>query len=138
VGRVLALRTLSKAFGLAGLRVGYGVGHPGVVRAVERARGPFKVTYPAERAPWRLADTRRLGWVRAHARLAWRSATGSWRGSAPSASTRAGRRALRRSSRAGRGRRGRAPARGGVAVRVFAGCPRRCRRWRRAAVRRCG
>jgi histidinol-phosphate/aromatic aminotransferase/cobyric acid decarboxylase-like protein len=31
-GRVLALRTLSKAFGLAGLRVGYGVGHPAVMR----------------------------------------------------------------------------------------------------------
>jgi histidinol-phosphate aminotransferase len=71
-GRVLALRTLSKAFGLAGLRVGYGVGHPAVVGAVERARGPFKVTYPAEKAALAaLADTeggRR--WVREHARLA--------------------------------------------------------------------
>ncbi len=71
-GRVLALRTLSKAFGLAGLRVGYGVGHPDVVRAVERARGPFKVTYPAERAAMAaLADADGgLRWVRAHARLA--------------------------------------------------------------------
>ena len=49
-GRVLATRTVSKAFGLAGLRVGYGVGHPDVVRAVEKARGPFKVTFPAEAA----------------------------------------------------------------------------------------
>ena len=71
-GRALALRTLSKAFGLAGLRVGYGVGHPEVVRAVERARGPFKVTYPAEKAAAAaLADTEGgLAWVRAHARLA--------------------------------------------------------------------
>ncbi len=71
-GRVLALRTMSKAFGLAGLRVGYGVGHPDVVRAVEKARGPFKVTFPAERAALAaLADTPDgLGWVRARAREA--------------------------------------------------------------------
>jgi histidinol-phosphate aminotransferase len=68
-GRVLALRTLSKAFGLAGLRVGYGVGHPLVVREVEKARGPFKVTYPAERAALAaLADAPGgLAWVRARA-----------------------------------------------------------------------
>jgi histidinol-phosphate aminotransferase len=71
-GRVLALRTMSKAFGLAGLRVGYGVGHPGVVREVEKARGPFKVTFTAERAVHAaLADgDGALPWVRAHARLA--------------------------------------------------------------------
>jgi histidinol-phosphate aminotransferase len=72
MGRVLALRTLSKAFGLAGLRVGYGVGDPRVVREVEKARGPFKVTYPAERgalAALADADDARR-WVEAHARLA--------------------------------------------------------------------
>lgn len=69
-GRVLALRTLSKAFGLAGLRVGYGAGHPDVVRAVERARGPFKVTYPAEKAALAALADSGLEWVRAHARLA--------------------------------------------------------------------
>ena len=71
-GRVLALRTLSKAFGLAGLRVGYGVGHPEIVQAVERARGPFKVTYPAEKAALAaLSDAEGgLAWVRAHARVA--------------------------------------------------------------------
>ena len=71
-GRVLATRTLSKAFGLAGLRVGYGVGHPDVVRAVEKARGPFKVTFPAEAAVRAALGTGdgALGWVRAHARLA--------------------------------------------------------------------
>jgi histidinol-phosphate aminotransferase len=72
MGRVLSLRTMSKAFGLAGLRVGYGVGHADVVREVEKARGPFKVTYPAEQgALAALADAdgaRR--WVEAHARTA--------------------------------------------------------------------
>lgn len=48
--RVLVLRTLSKAFGLAGLRVGYGVGAPALVQAVEKARGPYTVNAVAERA----------------------------------------------------------------------------------------
>jgi histidinol-phosphate aminotransferase len=72
MGRVLALRTMSKAFGLAGLRVGYGVGDARVVREVEKARGPFKVTYPAERgalAALADADDARR-WVAVHARLA--------------------------------------------------------------------
>jgi histidinol-phosphate aminotransferase len=71
-GRVLVLRTLSKAFGLAGLRVGYGVGHAAVVREVEKARGPFKVTYPAEKAALAaLADSPGgLAWVRARAAAA--------------------------------------------------------------------
>jgi histidinol-phosphate aminotransferase len=71
-GRVLVLRTLSKAFGLAGLRVGYGVGHPTVVREVEKARGPFKVTFPAEKAALAAlgGGSGGLAWVQAHARLA--------------------------------------------------------------------
>lgn len=47
--RVVIARTFSKAFGLAGLRVGYGVGSDGVVRLIERARGPYKVNTLAER-----------------------------------------------------------------------------------------
>jgi histidinol-phosphate aminotransferase len=68
-GRVLVLRTLSKAFGLAGLRVGYGVGHPLVVREVEKARGPFNVAYPSEKAAIAaLGDAPgALPWVREHA-----------------------------------------------------------------------
>jgi histidinol-phosphate aminotransferase len=65
-GRVLVLRTLSKAFGLAGLRVGYGVGAPEVVREVEKARGPFKVTYPAEKGALAALGAG-LPWVRARA-----------------------------------------------------------------------
>ena len=64
--RVLVLRTMSKAFGLAGLRVGYGVGHPRVVREVEKARGPFKVTHPAEQAALAALGAG-LPWVRARA-----------------------------------------------------------------------
>lgn len=41
--RLLVLRTLSKAYGLAGLRVGFAVGGPEVAAEVEKARGPYKV-----------------------------------------------------------------------------------------------
>ncbi|WNG62866.1 histidinol-phosphate aminotransferase family protein [Archangium gephyra] len=46
---VLVTRTLSKAFGLAGLRVGYAVGNPTLINEVEKARGPYKVTGLSER-----------------------------------------------------------------------------------------
>lgn len=48
--RVLISRTLSKAFGLAGLRVGYAIGDPSVVAEVEKSRGPYKVNGIAQRA----------------------------------------------------------------------------------------
>jgi histidinol-phosphate aminotransferase len=48
--RLLVLRTFSKAYGLAGLRVGFAVGSPEVVREVEKSRGPYKVGRLAERA----------------------------------------------------------------------------------------
>ena len=47
---LLITRTLSKAFGLAGLRIGYAAGSPTVVREVEKSRGPYKVNSLAERA----------------------------------------------------------------------------------------
>jgi histidinol-phosphate aminotransferase len=47
---VLVTRTLSKAFGLAGLRVGYGIGSAEVVNEIMKARGPYKVNALAERA----------------------------------------------------------------------------------------
>jgi histidinol-phosphate aminotransferase len=69
---LLVTRTFSKAFGLAGLRVGYGVGSTALVGLIERARGPYKVNSFAERAV--LASLEEtddaLGWVRAHANLA--------------------------------------------------------------------
>ncbi|MEO8577671.1 MAG: histidinol-phosphate transaminase [Gemmatimonadales bacterium] len=45
---VLITRTMSKAFGMAGLRIGYGVGSPAIIERVETARGPYKVTTVAE------------------------------------------------------------------------------------------
>jgi histidinol-phosphate aminotransferase len=46
---VLITRTLSKAFGLAGFRVGYGVGSPDLICRVEAVRGPYKVSAISER-----------------------------------------------------------------------------------------
>jgi histidinol-phosphate aminotransferase len=40
---VLITRTMSKAFGMAGLRVGYAIGNPALVNEVEKSRGPYKV-----------------------------------------------------------------------------------------------
>ena len=49
-GRLLVLRTLSKAFGLAGMRVGYAVGARPLIAELEKARGPFAVTALSEQA----------------------------------------------------------------------------------------
>ena len=45
---VIVLRTLSKAFGLAGIRIGYLMAHPSVVRELMKARLPFMVDRFAE------------------------------------------------------------------------------------------
>jgi histidinol-phosphate aminotransferase len=47
---VLVLRTFSKIYGLAGLRVGYGVGPRAVVDAIKKVRNAFDVTQPAQDA----------------------------------------------------------------------------------------
>lgn len=61
--RTLVVRTLSKAYGLAGLRVGYGIGSEDLVLEVEKSRGPYKVSRPAELAACAaLADDE--GWVK--------------------------------------------------------------------------
>ncbi len=44
---LLISRTFSKAYGLAGLRVGYGLGHPEVIDLLNRVRHPFNVNLPA-------------------------------------------------------------------------------------------
>jgi histidinol-phosphate aminotransferase len=63
--RLLVTRTMSKAFGLAGLRIGYATGAPALVREVEKSRGPYKVNVVAERAA-RAALTEDRQWVRSH------------------------------------------------------------------------
>lgn len=63
--RVILTRTLSKAFGLAGLRVGYAIGDPLLITEVEKSRGPYKVSAVAERAAI-AALTEDLPWVREH------------------------------------------------------------------------
>jgi histidinol-phosphate aminotransferase len=47
---LVVLRTFSKAYGLAGLRVGYGVGDPELVGWLDRIRMPFNVNLPAQLA----------------------------------------------------------------------------------------
>ena len=49
-GNAIVTRTFSKAWGLAGLRIGYGVGSAALMAEVEKARGPYKVNAVAERA----------------------------------------------------------------------------------------
>ena len=47
---VVVLRTFSKAYGLAGLRVGYAIGHPRIIDAARSASIPLSVTAHAEEA----------------------------------------------------------------------------------------
>ncbi|WP_353112720.1 histidinol-phosphate transaminase [Microbacterium sp.] len=47
---VVVLRTFSKAYGLAGLRIGYAIGHPRVLDAARTTGIPLSVTSAAERA----------------------------------------------------------------------------------------
>ncbi|MBR9988568.1 MAG: histidinol dehydrogenase [Gemmatimonadetes bacterium] len=48
--RALVMRTMSKAYGLAGLRVGYAVGPAHLIAEIEKSRGPYKVNGIAESA----------------------------------------------------------------------------------------
>jgi histidinol-phosphate aminotransferase len=41
---LLTLHTFSKVYGLAGLRIGYGIGHPTLVAEMNKLRTPFNVT----------------------------------------------------------------------------------------------
>ena len=42
------MRTFSKIFGLAGLRLGYGIAHPELVAALEKVRQPFNLNSVAQ------------------------------------------------------------------------------------------
>ena len=47
--RLVVFRTMSKAFGLGGLRIGYAVGRRELLLEIDKASGPFKVNAIAER-----------------------------------------------------------------------------------------
>ncbi len=49
-GNVVVLRTFSKAYGLAGLRVGYAIGQPELITALEKVYVPFSVTSVSQAA----------------------------------------------------------------------------------------
>lgn len=63
--RVVVVRTLSKAFGLAGLRIGYAIGPAALIREIEKSRGPYKVTAAADAAA-RAVLAEDMDWVEAH------------------------------------------------------------------------
>jgi histidinol-phosphate aminotransferase len=48
--QVLRFRTFSKAYGMAGLRVGYVIGHRDLIKAFDKIRNHFGVTRPGQRA----------------------------------------------------------------------------------------
>lgn len=63
---VVLARTFSKAYGLAGLRVGYTISHPEFARVLERTRLSFNVNqYALRAAVLALADRRHLAATRA-------------------------------------------------------------------------
>jgi histidinol-phosphate aminotransferase len=45
---LLLMRTFSKIFGLAGLRLGYGIGHPDLIAVLEKIRQPFNINSIAQ------------------------------------------------------------------------------------------
>jgi histidinol-phosphate aminotransferase len=47
---LVVLRTFSKAYGLAGLRIGYAIADPEIINAMEKIRQPFNVNFLAQRA----------------------------------------------------------------------------------------
>ncbi len=48
IAAVVSLRTFSKAFGLAGLRIGFGLMHPEIATLLHRVRQPFNINQPAQ------------------------------------------------------------------------------------------
>jgi histidinol-phosphate aminotransferase len=64
VSNLLVLRTFSKIYGLAGLRIGYGFGSPEVAAAVDRMRSIFNVNALAQRAALASLDGQAEVWQR--------------------------------------------------------------------------
>ncbi|MGH7198772.1 MAG: histidinol-phosphate transaminase [Candidatus Omnitrophota bacterium] len=55
---LLVTRTFSKAYGLSGLRIGYGVANPAIVAALNKVREPFNVNLLAQSAAVAALDDR--------------------------------------------------------------------------------
>ncbi|MDB4912228.1 MAG: hisD [Gemmatimonadetes bacterium] len=71
---LIVTRTMSKAFGLAGLRIGYAAAAASTITQIEKARGPYMTSGVAERAALAaLRDDRE--WVRTHVAAAKESRT---------------------------------------------------------------
>jgi histidinol-phosphate/aromatic aminotransferase/cobyric acid decarboxylase-like protein len=112
--RVIRMRTFSKAHGMAGVRVGYAIGHPELIAAFDRVRNHFGVGRIAQAGALAALATGR-GWRRSSRR--WRQAGSGWARSRPATGSWRWRR-RRTSSRSTAAATG--PMRG-----------RCCRRWRR-------
>ena len=59
---LFVLRTFSKLYGLAGLRVGFGVGDPQVIELIHRIKPPFGVSAIAERLALAALDDTEFAW----------------------------------------------------------------------------
>src|SRR5690625_2558460 len=55
---LILLRTFSKAYGLAGLRIGYGVANENLIAKLEVVRGPFNTATLAQKAALDRKSTR--------------------------------------------------------------------------------
>ena len=55
---LVLLRTFSKIYGLAGLRIGYGIGHPDLMAELEKIRQPFNINSMAQAGALAALDDR--------------------------------------------------------------------------------
>ncbi len=64
---LISLRTFSKAFGLAGLRVGYALAHPDMIKAIDTVRAPYNLNTFTQKAAalvlGRPEYKERIGWI---------------------------------------------------------------------------
>ncbi len=63
---LIVLRTFSKSFGLAGVRIGYGMGAPGLIQYLEKIRQPFNVNSIAQAGALAALDDRLFLWRTRH------------------------------------------------------------------------
>ena len=63
---LMVLRTFSKSFGLAGLRVGYGMGAPQLIQYLHKVRQPFNVNSIAQAGALAALDDRLFLWRTKH------------------------------------------------------------------------